>query len=93
MKKYVMSFRGDNVSPTYIFQYLQFQRRLGSSLTLGVYLIHMIIVYAYDILLEKLEIEMSSIYALIRFVVVFVLSFLIAFIISKIKYINKLIKL
>ena len=53
----------------------------------------MIIVYAYDILLEKLEIEMSSIYALIRFVVVFVLLFLIAFIISKIKYINKLIKL
>lgn len=28
MKKYVMSFRGDNVSPTYIFQYLQFQRIL-----------------------------------------------------------------
>lgn len=29
MKKYVMSFRGDNVSPTYIFQYLKFQRRLS----------------------------------------------------------------
>lgn len=61
-----------------------------SSLTLGVYLIHMLFALTFNFVLKKLGYEMTSFYALVKFLFVLIASFFVSYIINEIPFVRKL---